>query len=290
MSDDKVYVFEVTEKSFNSAVVITSHTIPVVVEFMNVWSEPCIRLEECVLDLVKEFSRQFIFVKADIDEQPGLKEEYGIRNSPTLKIFHNGNVVYTKEGAVQENEIRDVLKGFGIYRKSDEIRMDARQKHINGETVEAINLLTQAIQQDPKNTRVAMDMVQIFLDIKELAQAKDLFNKLPDSDKSSEMGKSLIGQITFLDLAGKTDGKEALQQKIEVSVDDFDAHFDLSVCLVAEHDYQLAMDHLFAILEKQPDYKDGAAREMIINLINMLAPNDPELAQDFRRRLGSVLI
>ncbi|MDH5767290.1 MAG: thioredoxin domain-containing protein, partial [Gammaproteobacteria bacterium] len=159
MSDDKVYVFEVTEKSFNSAVVITSHTIPVVVEFMNVWSEPCIRLEESILGLVKEFSRQFIFVKADIDEQPGLKEEYGIRNSPTLKIFHNGNVVYTKEGVVQENEIRDVLKGFGIYRKSDEIRMDARQKHIKGDTVEAINLLTQAIQQDPKNTRVAMDMV-----------------------------------------------------------------------------------------------------------------------------------
>jgi putative thioredoxin len=49
------------------------------------------------------------------------------------------------------------------------------------------------------------------------------------------------------------------------------------------------MDHLFAILQKDPEYKQGAAREMIISLINMLAPNEPVLAQEFRRRLGNVI-
>ena len=41
---------------------------------------------------------------------------------------------------------------------SDELRMQARQQHVSGNTVEAIQLLTQAIQQDPSNTRVAMDI------------------------------------------------------------------------------------------------------------------------------------
>ena len=103
------------------------------------------------------------------------------------------------------------------------------------------------------------------------------------------MGKALIGQIAFANLALNTEGKEKLLQRIASSPEDYDARFDLAVCLVAEHNHKQAMDYLFEILEGQPDYKEGAAREMIINLTNMLAPNAPELAQEFRRRLGSAL-
>ena len=46
-----------------------------------------------------------------------------------------------------------------------------------------ILLLTQAIQQDPANTRIAMDMLQIFIDTGRLDQAKPLLNKLPDREK-----------------------------------------------------------------------------------------------------------
>ena len=42
-----------------------------------------------------------------------------------------------------------------------------------------------------------MDMVQIFLDINELDQAKSLFNRLPAKDRESDMGKTLLGQLSF---------------------------------------------------------------------------------------------
>ena len=47
------------------------------------------------------------------------------------------------------------------------------------------------------------------------------------------------------------------------------------------------MERLFEIHASEPGYRDGAAREMIVNLCNMLAPNEPQLAQQYRRRLGS---
>jgi len=172
---------------------------------------------------------------------------------------------------------------------SDELREQARSKHMSGETAEAIGLLTQAIQQDPGNTLVAMDMVQIFIDINELEPAKGLYNKLPETDKESETGKALLGQLTIRDLAAKTDGKVVLQARVSNNDDDQDARFDLAICLVAEHDYQQAMDSLFEILTREPDYKDGAAREMIITLTDMLATNEPQLAKEFRRRLANTL-
>ena len=287
MSDQDVFIFEVSKSNFNTSVILNSHKLPVVVEFMGVWSGPCIAMSDNLSKLATEFAGQFIFAKVDVDEQPELMKEYSVENVPTLKIFKDGEVVNTEEGLQKDDELRETLKFHGIYHKSDELRELARQKHMSGDTMDAIELLTKAIQEDPKNTRVAMDMVQVFLDINELEQAKGLFNRLPEPDRVSDMGKSLMGQLTFKDLAEKTEGKEQLQIRLNENADDLDSRFDLAICFVAEHDYKQAMDNLFVLFEGNPEYKEGAAKEMIVNLTNMLSVNEPELAQEFRRRMGS---
>jgi putative thioredoxin len=289
MSDQQAYIFEVSQSNFGSTVVLNSYKIPVVVEFMVVWSEPCIKLENALIALAREFAGQFIFAKVDIDEQQALREEYGIENVPTLKVFKDGEVVRTEEGQLSDDELAAMLKAYGIFRESDEMREQARQRHLAGDTVGAVTLLTQAIQRDPGNIRVAMDMVQVMLDMGELQAAQALFDKLPTQDKESLTGRSLSGQLSFKVLAGKTEGQQRLLQRIARNPEDHDARFDLAICLVAEHDYRQAMENLFAILDKEPDYREGAAKEMIINLSNMLAPNEPMLAQEFRRRLGNLL-
>ena len=289
MSDQDVFIFEVSKSNFNTSVVLNSYKLPVVVEFMGVWSGPCIQLADQLSNLATEFSGQFIFAKVDIDEQPELMKEYGVENVPTLKVFKDGEVVHTEEGLQTEVELRGLLRSYGVSRQSDELRELAREKHLSGDTVEAIGLLTKAIQEDPSNTRVAMDMVQVFLDINELEQARDLFNRLPERDRSSDMGKTLLGQLTFKNLAAKTAGKESLQIRVSENSDDFDSRFDLAICLVAEHDYIQAMDNLFFIFDQNPEYKEGATKEMIINLTNMLSVNEPDLAQEFRRRMGNAI-
>lgn len=289
MSDQNVQILEASQSSFNTTVVLNSYKLPVLVEFMAMWSEPCIHMSEDLANLASEFAGQFAFVKVDSDEQEELMKQYEVKNLPTLKVFKNGDVILTNEGQLNLHELRDLLKSQGIYRQSDELRQQAREKHIAGDMIEAITLLTRAIQQDPSNTRVAMDMVQIFLDMDELEQATALFNKLPDREKNSETGKILIGQFTIKELAAKTDGLEILKQRIETKPNDYDACFDISLCYVAIHDYAQAMHYLFEIFDHEPDYKEGAAKEMIMNLANILAPNEPDLAQKYRRRLGNVI-
>ncbi len=132
-----------------------------------------------------------------------------------------------------------------------------------------------------------MDMTQIFIDLNEFDQAKGLFSQLPDDVKNSDMGKSLMGQLTFLELAKNTQGKTELQQILLTEPDNCDAYFDLAVCLVAEKNYTKAADKLFKIMEIDADYKDTAAREMIIDITKMLAPNNPELSSEIRRKLSS---
>ena len=176
-----------------------------------------------------------------------------------------------------------------IYHESDEMRAQAREKHISGDTPAAIMLLAEAIKKEPGNVGVAIDMVQIFIDTDQIEDAKGLFSRLPVSAQDSEMGKSISGQLLFKDLAAKTAGIATLNEKLQQTPDDSESRFDLAVCQVAEYEYKQAMDNLFIIQEADEEYKKGAAREMIITIVNMLMPTAPELAQEYRRKLSNIL-
>ena len=282
-------VFEVSDRSFDKYVIGNSNKAPVFVIFMNMWSEPCNHSAEMFASLATEFAEQFVFAKVDVDENKELVEQHKIGNVPTLKVFIDGKEVVSEEGRLTEDEARALLKSFGIVNETEEKRMQARQLHMQGETHDAIMLLTLAIQQDPSNTNVVMDMVQIFIDMDELEQAHGLFERLPDAIKSSDAGLSLTGQLWIIDEARKTAGLDALKKVLLTDPDDYSARFDCAICEIAQHNTQQALDHLFYIQQNNANFKEGAAKEMIVTIINTIAPNDPEMAQKYRTQLAGML-
>ena len=285
----EVYIFEVSDKSFAESVLQNSHTLPVFVEFMAFWSEPCMTMSDQLSDLAGEFASQFIFAKVDTDEQEALRKDYDIQNVPTLKVFVDGEVVDTEEGHLLEDECRALLKKHGIFHESDEMRLKARELHLSGDTQSAFVMLTEAIKKDPKNTRIALDMVQVFIDSKLIDNANELYNKLPQAVKDSSMGKSLGRQLTFVNQAAKTDGIELLQQRLDLNSNDFAARFDLAICMIAEYETMSAINHLFYILEKDADFKQGAAKELIVALIGILKEKEPDVAKSTQQKLSNLL-
>lgn len=288
MSQD-IYVFEVNQKSFDQAVLLNSHKIPVIVEFMAVWSGPCSAMDNVFTRLAKEFAGRFIFAKVDIEEQEALAKVHDIKNVPTLMVFKDGKMLRTEVGELKEQEARQLLNDLGIYHQTDLLREQAKQKHLAGDTVDAINLLSEAIKLDAGNTHVVMDMVQIFIDIGELQQADDLYARLPESARETEMGKALSGQLGFAKLADKLEPLDVLQSRLQQQADDHAARFDLSIKQLAQYQYAEAVDNLFYICEKDIEYKSGAAREMLITVSNMMAPVDNDMSQDVRRRLANLM-
>lgn len=289
MSAPEVYNFEVSESNFNQTVLMNSYKLPVFTLFMSPSIGACITLENALSKYAEEFAGQFILARLDIDMYMDMRDEYDIKNIPTLKVFKDGEMVHQEIGLMTDEEIAELFRKFDIFRASDDLRARARDKHLAGDTPAAVQILTQAIQMDPTNTKVAMDMCQIFLDVNMLEEAVDLFNKLPDKDKDSEIGRSLVGQVTFKNLAAETPGKEVLSKAVAIEPNDFDARFDLAVCFIADHQYEEAMDQLLTMLEQDRSAKDGAAQELAITLINMLEGNNQKLASDFRRILSNML-
>ncbi len=284
-----VLIFEVSEKNFATLVLENSHKVPVLAVFLNISSGPCAALEAIFSKLAKEFAGQFILAKVDVAEQAALRQQYHIDQVPTTLVFQNGKTSRVELGQLQEDEARKLLDELGVYHPSDRMREQAREKHLGGDTQGAILLLTEAIKQDPGNLRIALDMVQVFIDIGDLDSAQSLFRRLPEAVQQGEVGMSLKGQMTVAAFAAKTEGLAVLQRRVEEDEGDHQARFDLAVCLLAQHDSQKAMDQLLTIIAKEPGFKEGAARELLVGVINTLKPNNPELAGDYQRQLGSLL-
>jgi putative thioredoxin len=282
-------VFDVSDSSYGKYVLLNSHKVPVVVTFESVWSEHCMAIAEIFASLASEFAESFVFARVDVDHNPELREKYNIENVPTLAVFVDGEPVRFEPGALQEHQARALLRDYGIYNESDDMRQRARDLHVQGDTPQAITLLAEAMRKDPTNTRIALDMVQIFIDMGEYTEAASLLGKLPETDRESETGKSLAGQLWIIEQAGKTEGAEKLAARVASNPEDFDARFDLAICEMSRHDYEHAVEQLFYIQEHAREYKEGAAREMIVTIINMLAPGNPEFAQQYRRKLSSLL-
>ncbi len=282
-------IFDVTDSDFKKYVLDNSDKVPVFVFFINLKSMLCMQMHDLFTELATEFAEQFVLAEVDVSENQSLVKEYKILTTPTLKIFIDGKEAFSIGGELSEEEARDLLHTFDIVSEIEQMRTKARQHHLKGDTSEAIVLLSDAIQQDPSNTKIAMDMVQIFIDLGDLDQAGGLFNKLPDLDKNSDTGLSLFGQLQIKTKASQTSGLKALSEKLLLNPDDFEARLDCAICELAESNAEQALDQLFYIQEHNAGYKEGAAKEMIITIINAIVPTDPKTANKYRAKLAALL-
>lgn len=100
-----------TKENFDSEVLQSK--VPVLVDFFAQWCGPCQMLAP-ILDKVAaelEGSGKAKIVKIDVDTQPDLAAQFGIRSIPTLKIFAGGEVTRTVVGGRSEEEIWELLGG-----------------------------------------------------------------------------------------------------------------------------------------------------------------------------------
>src|SRR2546423_6164338 len=84
---------DVSQASFQSAVIERSHHVPVVVDFWAEWCGPCRQLGPLLERAVEARAGKVELAKVNTDLESTLAQTYGIQGIPAVKAFRDGQVV-----------------------------------------------------------------------------------------------------------------------------------------------------------------------------------------------------
>ena len=100
MSD---HIKHVSDATFDKEVLQSS--TPVLVDYWAEWCGPCKMIAPVLEDLAKEYSGRLTIAKLDIDANPGITSQFGIRGIPTLILFKGGMPHAQKVGALSKSQL-----------------------------------------------------------------------------------------------------------------------------------------------------------------------------------------
>lgn len=84
---------------------------PVVVDFWAEWCGPCKMIAPSLDEIAAELGGKVTVAKLNIDENPELAAQYGVRSIPTLMIFKGGEVADIKVGAAPKTALSHWING-----------------------------------------------------------------------------------------------------------------------------------------------------------------------------------
>jgi thioredoxin 1 len=98
---------EFTDANFKAEVL--DSTIPVLVDFWAPWCGPCRMVAPVVEQIAAEYAGKAKVGKVNVDDNPTIATNYGIRSIPTLIVIKAGKVIGQVIGAVGKGELIKLL-------------------------------------------------------------------------------------------------------------------------------------------------------------------------------------
>jgi thioredoxin 1 len=84
---------------------------PVVVDFWAEWCGPCKMIAPALEEIAIELGGKVKIAKLNIDENPELAAQFGVRSIPTLMIFKGGEMADIKVGAAPKTALSHWING-----------------------------------------------------------------------------------------------------------------------------------------------------------------------------------
>lgn len=280
------YIVNIDETNASALLIEESQKRPVVADFWSERSEPCKTLTPLLERIAQEYQGAFLLAKVNADEQPGIAQQLGVRDLPTVMVIQGGQPVDGFAGAQTEAFIREMLEKY-LPKPWDGLLQLGTQAIERGEFNEALAPLRQAWQDSKEQHDITLTYAHALIEALRLDEAETLLDgvRMADQDAGYEQ---LRAQLEIKREAAKSPEITALEQQLAANPDDLDVRYQLGVQYTNAGQFREAMEQLVAILRKDLDHGDGATKRMLLDSIASLGKGDP-LAVEYQRKLYSLL-
>ncbi|MDB5453377.1 MAG: thioredoxin [Caulobacteraceae bacterium] len=287
----KDWIKESSDAGFMADVIEASREQPVIVDFWATWCGPCKQLTPALEKVVAAAKGKIRLVKIDVDKNPGIAGQMRVQSIPTVYGFVDGRPVDAFMGAVPESQIKTFIDKLLTQAGGDDggavhdLLAMAAESFKLGDVGGAAQAYAEVLQYVPDNLKAIAGLARVYLAGGDAEKAAEVVAMAPPEAKDAD----LDGVRAALKLAAEAPNDMAqFERVLAKNPDDHAARVELAKALAGQGRLDEAAEHLFAIIEKDREWNEGAARAQLLTVFEA-AGLSSELARSGRRRLSSLI-
>jgi putative thioredoxin len=192
---------DVTDQTFQEAVLARSATVPVVVDLWAPWCGPCKTLGPMLERAVAVTEGAVELAKVNVDENPRVAQSFQVQSIPAVFAIAGGQVVDQFIGALPEDQVNAFVQRLAPASSEADLLVEKGDEAA----------VRQALELEPDHAAATETLARILIDRGDAAGALAALQRLPET----ETGRALAAEARLLEA-----GVDLSSDGIEVKLDE----------------------------------------------------------------------
>ncbi|MET3712008.1 putative thioredoxin [Sphingomonas trueperi] len=285
--------------AFRKDVVEPSMSKLVIIDFWAEWCGPCKALGPVIEKVTDEYAPKGVMLaKIDVDANNFIASQFQVRSIPTVYAMFQGQLVADLTSARTESQLRtmldQILRQLPISGEAADAEAElepliamGEQVLADGDAERALAIFDQIAEMAPDHGVVAAGRVRALTALGRHDEAQAALDAIQGDAKAPEVERARAA-LSLAREAQPVDDLSGLAARAAANPEDMDARYELAGGQMAAGDREGAAETLLAMVRDDRAWNEGAARQRLLKLFEVVGLEDPWVAAQ-RRKLSQIL-